>query len=377
MKQKWFTIVIPALIVVSLVVTRLTAQDDASHTALPELDCSECHTCTNPTASNMCLKMCPSLTIAHKAVEHNLKEAPDSLLLREIADLYKPVQFSHKLHAEMAEMGGGCAICHHYSPPGKIPPCRECHGAEGSPNNLRQPALKGAYHRRCMGCHREWSHDTKCIVCHLPEPGKAMAATVDSTDIMGISHPKIMVPVTKVYHTEYDEGPVVTFHHKEHIDLFDLTCVSCHQDENCGYCHDLSKGERPVTKMDDGHDMCSNCHDLDNCSECHGKKEKPVFSHASTGWPLSGYHQKLDCRACHPTGKKISRLSRHCNDCHGGWNQDNFSHTVTGLKLDEIHVEMDCSDCHTNRNFEAEPNCSDCHDDGRTHKDAPPGKIVR
>ena len=359
-----------------LIAAGLAAQDDTSHPAMPQLDCSECHTCENPTADNMCLKPCPSLTMAHRLGDHRLREAPDSLLLSQIADLYKPVEFSHGLHAEMAEMKGGCGMCHHYSPAEEIPPCRECHGTERSPSNLRQPTLKGAYHRQCMGCHREWSHDTRCVVCHLPEPGKSMAVTMDSTDIMGISHPKIMVPGTKVYHPDYDEGPVVTFHHGEHVDLFELSCVDCHRDENCGYCHELGKEPGATAELEDGHDRCGSCHDLDNCGKCHGETEKPAFSHASTGWPLSSYHRGLDCRACHPTGRKIGRLNRSCNNCHSGWDQENFSHAVTGLKLDEIHVEMDCGDCHLDRDFAAEPACSDCHDDGRTHKDAPPGEVI-
>ncbi|MBD3335631.1 MAG: hypothetical protein GF355_08950, partial [Candidatus Eisenbacteria bacterium] len=195
------------------------------HLPSENIDCTECHTCEEPTLEDMCLKACPRLKAAMKTGEHAVSEAPGEMLLDELVDLYQAVHFDHKLHAEMSVMGSDCATCHHYSPEGEIPPCKECHGAEGNPTNLRQPGLKGAYHRQCLGCHREWSHETKCIVCHVPVEGGALEASYDSTDILGIAHPVITEPETEVYHTEFDDGPVVTFHHKEHIELYGLACA--------------------------------------------------------------------------------------------------------------------------------------------------------
>ncbi|HUV31554.1 MAG TPA: cytochrome c3 family protein [Acidobacteriota bacterium] len=365
-----------AAIVLSFVLPLVALAADTEDTVQPTLDCLQCHTCERPTPSDMCLQPCPSLTMAQNVVPHSLSEAPDSMLLGDIADVFKPVHFNHKLHAEMAEMGGDCATCHHYSPAGEIPPCRDCHGGEGNPTNLRQPGLKGAYHRQCLSCHREWSHETRCVLCHLPEAGREMAAVADPTDIIGIPHPVITEPETKIYRTPYNEGPVVTFHHAEHIHLFGLNCANCHQKENCGFCHDLQKPATLAKSMEEVHAICNDCHVNDACGKCHDTKEKPVFSHASTGWPLNRYHRTLDCRACHPTGRQIGRLNSNCGACHAGWNQENFAHAVTGLQLDEIHVELDCTDCHADRKFDQTPDCSACHDDGRTHEDAPPGELL-
>ncbi len=346
---------------------------------MPKLDCQQCHTCATPTAENMCLKPCPTLTQAHqKGTTHALAEGPDEVVLDKIADLYGPVHFNHKLHARMAEMGSNCQTCHHFSPPGRIPPCKECHGGATNPNNLRQPGLKGAYHRQCLNCHREWSHDTQCTVCHAPQPGKMMTGqSGDSTDVMGIPHPVVTVPDTRVYRTPYAKGPVVTFFHKEHIELFGLRCVDCHKQANCSYCHDLKPAEKVKRSQVEIHAVCSDCHKTDECAKCHDSKEKPAFTHAKTGWPLNRFHQKLDCRACHPTGKKIARLNNQCGSCHAGWNQQNFAHDVTGLQLDETHREMDCTDCHEGRNYSEPANCAACHDDGRTYKTAPPGKLLK
>ncbi|UCD63516.1 MAG: cytochrome c3 family protein [Candidatus Zixiibacteriota bacterium] len=340
--------------------------------------CSDCHVCQTPTRSEPCLSKCLRTGVTSTPA-HSATEGPDMAMLDELEQLYGPVRFDHKHHAEMVGMGEGCSICHHYSPAGKFPPCAECHGEEpAGPPNLRQPGLKGAFHRQCMGCHREWSHDTKCVVCHLPHEGSAFsAAPHDSTDIVGIPHPEITVPDVKVWVTPHEEAPTVTLHHQDHIDLYGLRCVDCHQQENCSYCHDLDKELRLGKTDEEIHAICNDCHLNDPCGKCHDTGQKPGFSHASVGWPLNKYHEKLGCRSCHPTGRKIARLNRECAACHGGWNQANFNHVRVGLQLDEIHVELECTDCHPGKAFDKMPDCSGCHDDGRTHEDAPPGEYVR
>jgi uncharacterized CHY-type Zn-finger protein len=206
--------------------------------------------------------------------------------------------------------------------------------------------------------------------------GKKMATPgQDTTDIIGISHPVITIPDKKVWTTPHKDGPIVTLHHQQHIDVFGLRCVDCHKEENCSYCHDLQVEARAGKTDEEIHAICNDCHMKDACSKCHDTKEKPGFSHA--GWKLNRFHQPLSCRACHPTGKKIAKLNKKCDACHAGWNQQNFRHAVTGLQLDDIHIELDCGDCHVDLAYDKTPDCSGCHDDGRTHKDAPPGEYVK
>jgi len=372
------SIIIGAVFIKALILAPSASAGDTTGENFEKMACNECHTCSNPTAGDPCLKLCPTHTWAQTASRHKLAEAPDSMLLNKLVNEYNPVHFYHKLHAQMSGMGKGCQTCHHYSPPGHIPPCTQCHGGEANPANLNQPSLKGAYHRQCLSCHREWSHDTKCYLCHSPLDEKsAIDAGYDSTDIMGISHPIITVPNKKVYYTPYKPGTIVTFYHQEHIDLFGLRCVDCHQKENCGYCHDASKPTKLAKSMEEIHGVCSGCHGNDRCVKCHGGSEKPAFAHATTGWKLNRFHAELVCRACHPTGKKISRLATDCVSCHSGWNRENFEHVIAGLQLDEVHAELDCSDCHMDKKFESRPECSSCHDDGRTYEKNPPGKFVK
>lgn len=341
-----------------------------------DLDCNLCHTCDDPGEESPCLRVCPTKDDKHYTTRHLLSEAPDTIILDHIVKQFQSVRFDHKSHASMSQMNLSCKTCHHYSPKDRIPPCHECHGSEGNPVNLKQPSLKGAYHRQCLGCHREWSHDTKCTVCHIPcDDNDISLDETDASDIVGISHPIIMEPTTKIYHTPYDPGPIVTFHHDEHVDLFGFQCVDCHKEENCGYCHDLTRPDDLVKTEEEKHEICTDCHLKRNCGHCHDNKRKPAFNHASTGWPLNEYHNHLECRSCHPTRKKIAKLDNHCNSCHGGWNQHNFRHSITGLMLDENHSEWDCTDCHPDSKYN-QPDCSGCHDDDITPESGLPGKHV-
>jgi Class III cytochrome C family/Cytochrome c3 len=344
---------------------------------MDKLDCLKCHTCEKPTKQDMCLKACPTLMPAHKTSSHKLKEAPAVLVLKSISNQYGPVNFNHKKHAAMSEMGENCALCHHYSPEGEIPKCEQCHAPATDETNLRMPSLKAAYHRHCLSCHREWSHDTKCEVCHQPiVDGKVQAAKMDPTDIMGISHPKITIPTTKLYTTDFEDGPLVTFHHEEHVDRFGLQCVDCHRKENCSNCHEYNGSGMVKHARTVAHENCYDCHDGDKCGKCHGKSEKGVFSHAVVGWPLSRFHAKLSCRACHPTGKPIEKLDKNCISCHSGWTNLTFDHSVNGLILNETHRQFGCESCHIESRFDRPPSCLECHDESYDYKVTPPGEFI-
>ncbi|PJA29769.1 MAG: hypothetical protein CO189_01390 [candidate division Zixibacteria bacterium CG_4_9_14_3_um_filter_46_8] len=345
---------------------------------IPKLNCKECHACESPALEEPCLKACPRLFQARSSKEHGEKEAPNSVLLDQLVNEYGAVHFDHRNHAKMTTMNGGCGTCHHYSPEGHILPCNECHkSGETDGTNLRQPSLKGAYHRQCLSCHREWSHDTECRICHLPIKGANLGeAESDKTDIIGRPHPRITIPGIKVYYTPYEKGPIVTFYHENHIELFGLRCVDCHKQESCSHCHDLQKQATTHKSQEEIHAICSGCHKNSSCGTCHDTVQKPAFTHAATGWPLNVYHQRLECRACHPTGKRISKLSRDCIACHEGWNLATFKHAVTRLQLDEIHSGIDCADCHLNREYEKKAQCGGCHDDNRTPKSNPPGSYL-
>lgn len=370
---------IPVLILLAVIfmtTDTVYSQNQTGSTGLPQTssDCDACHSCDRPMPQKPCLHECPRverMIPPHEAI--SAEKSPDVVIMEELAELYMPVVFAHKLHARMSVMGGGCTLCHHYTPTQvSHPPCRECHKTGVETGNLRQPGLKGAYHRQCLGCHREWSHETECAVCHVKKAGGPLAPTVkDQSDIIGVAHPIISIPESRIYQTNFQQGPVVTFHHEEHIQLFDLKCVECHKQESCSRCHDLGRRASAVKTLEHHHQPCFTCHQGDRCEYCHGMKERPKFTHAEVGWPQIEYHKDLGCRACHPKGKQIGKLSTECTACHMNWYPGNFEHDVTGVKIEECHEGLDCTDCHVGGKFDQKPSCGNCHDDGRTYPTNP------
>jgi hypothetical protein len=339
-----------------------------------EVKCTQCHTCPVPSIKNPCLKSCPrDKSAAYHAT------GPDVVFMDKISQLYVPVVFSHKLHAEMSGISAGCILCHHHESiiNDQVKPCQACHETSPKKSDLRKPGLKGAYHRQCLGCHREWSHTTKCVVCHALKSSETtpVAIIADSTDIMGKSHPKIEAPDKLIYETSYEEAKLVTFYHNEHVDRFGFKCADCHKQESCGTCHDLEKSKQVAqigidqasgaqTKSIDSHTRCAPCHTMESCADCHDHQSKQPFNHQKrTGWALKKYHQKVSCSGCHGDKKTFSRVNLECQNCHKNWSVETFDHAVTGLVLDDAHKESDCENCHIDNHFTKRPTCDNCHDD--------------
>ena len=297
---------------------------------------------------------------------------PDVVNLNQLVNLYEPVPFDHKTHAKMAEMHTGCTTCHHRTPEpatratthptthtqadsSQIPACKSCHEIsprQGSPQapheptspeaanesgsaqlakeiELRMPNLKGAYHRQCLNCHKEWMHDNACIICHKPRQGATVAnAAPTPDDIVGRMHPPIPEPKSVSYKTRFTPvaGPNVLFRHEEHVKQFGLKCVRCHHKDTCSTCHEAktktNTGPHPLLPgktWHDSHEPCASCHPQQQCGHCHFKDDQQppaAFTHERTGQVLDKDHVTLRCGQCHP----IPRLNAQptCGDetCH-------------------------------------------------------------
>ena len=341
--------------------------------ASPAPACGDCHTCDAPTHEDTCLQPC--LRMSRTAIAGQLADGtpPDVVILNELEDLYLPVPFDHKGHADMAQMTQGCAVCHHYTPEGATyPACKSCHEVAPERRDIRRPGLKGAYHRQCMSCHREWSHTTACGICHPPKAGLGQSAealrTPTPDDIVGRLHPPIPEPDTEIYQTAYQatQGTKVIFRHKEHTHRFGLKCVECHREDNCLRCHEEGRKHEQRTKsLDEHHQPCFSCHQGATCDRCHWEQDRPKpgpFDHTSTGWPLERYHGDVGCRDCHSAVPFIAR-DRNCQVCHQTWAPGVFDHGITGQPLNEAHAEFDCVSCHIDRRFDLPPTCDECHDE--------------
>jgi len=125
-------------------------------------------------------------------------DAPESVEIDSLANLYGPVNFDHAAHVSMAE----CSNCHHHTTgTGPASPscgrchdgmeeaetvsCSDCHAAEPfieenlakleNPElfHIDKPGLKGAYHLNCLSCHEETGGPTGCQDCHqMTEAGE-------------------------------------------------------------------------------------------------------------------------------------------------------------------------------------------------------------
>jgi len=176
---------------------------------------------------------------------------------------------------------------------------------------------------------------------------------------------------------------------KAHAHLEGISnCTQCHilgekvSDTKCLDCHsllnkriELGKGYHVSSEVKGK--ACIECH-----SDHHGLKfemirfDKKTFKHDLTGFPLTGAHQKNDCKACHQTkyisDKNIAKkeytylgLGTSCLSCHQDYHQESlssdcmachdmdqfapaskFQHSKTKFPLEGKHQKVDCDQCH-------------------------------
>lgn len=364
------------LILTLILSSSVHCQIESYHSKLEKITCETCHGCKNPTKEDPCLLNCPreKMELQYMTADRSPKLI-ELKTLSEKDNKYGKVEFSHRAHAEMSNLAGGCVMCHHFNAPGEVQNCSECHSPERKRENINLPDLKGAFHRLCIDCHKKWSGSTDCETCHK-ENTKGKPAGMEMTERI---HPKVAIPEKKEYKTGLDDMPVVDFYHFDHINLYGFECKDCHSDESCVKCHAAKSVQKTLTlkSEDDPHGKCSKCHDTDeNCENCHSANGKEPFNHKTkTGFDLSKFHSKLSCSKCHKTPGKFSGMNSSCTGCHSDWNSETFDHKKTGLELNEIHSELECENCHLERNFKKKPVCTECHDE-ISYPGSLPGKRV-
>lgn len=377
------------LITVSIVLSQSKIQ--GKHPDVNKLSCKSCHACEVPTHDDPCLISCPRNRMV--SITEDAGKTANVVTLGELSKKYMPVTFEHRAHAQMSGMSGGCVTCHHYNTDGPIQPCKNCHESERNRQDISKPDLEAAYHRQCINCHREWSHDNSCVSCHaLKTADKTIAKSAVNEKLTGKDHPKLAEPAKVVYETNYNRGKIVTFFHDEHTKIFGAGCINCHKQENCSKCHDKNN-PAPVEQQvpgrsfkihktpDQHHKPCFTCHKNDDCNLCHLDKPAGPFNHeVRTGWALNKFHQKLSCTKCHTstgmdTHDEFTKLDNKCQSCHKNFTTGKFDHKITGLKLNDNHKDLDCSSCHEKEDFSKNPACVSCHDDKSFPKNLP-GELV-
>lgn len=345
--------------------------------AVDPSDCTACHACATPTAEDRCLRACTRP--GGPAKSGDAAASPDVLVLDKLSDLYMPVVFPHRLHAGMGAMAGGCASCHHQSTGDTYGRCDTCHGLTSDPKTPRVPNLKGAYHRQCLSCHREWSGDTKCEVCHAKRAPGQPPEVPDTAGMMAKLHPNTKAPDKFLYQTpEAEEGSMVTFNHKEHVEVFGRRCEECHTQGGCARCHSVDAEKRKVER-EDYHQDCVACHKIDDdCTACHMAQESPGFNHEKrSGFALKAYHAEVACQKCHTDPATFKGLKRECLTCHAAdWAPQGFAHEKSGkLTLDKDHAEIDCAGCHPD-GMGTPIKCDTCHEKDIQYPARLPGTLL-
>jgi hypothetical protein len=167
-------------------------------TAQQERGCATCHAVDRAALPRVIMAAAERVAVATAGLSARKNERsamgalpdlewiPDRVRIDVLKDRYEGVDMPHrKMVLELARRieGSGlarafhadaltlCAGCHHQSPADINPPkCASCHGVNPPGPGDGRPALMGAYHNQCIGCHTRMEVEkpaaTACSECH-------------------------------------------------------------------------------------------------------------------------------------------------------------------------------------------------------------------
>lgn len=102
--------------------------------------------------------------------EYELSKFPHDKIIKKLAEISDNSTLAGYFHTDNMTL---CAGCHHLTPMTEketVPQCRICHTVRKKPTGSI-PALLGAYHLQCLGCHKEMGGNEEdmpqdCDGCH-------------------------------------------------------------------------------------------------------------------------------------------------------------------------------------------------------------------
>ncbi len=175
-----------------------------------DMECRRCHSIDPQQLKTLPVTDAERKQIAETVVQNRdltqqmvpEKDIPEKVKIDIMSDVYQPAEFPHrKIVLALAEKTGKsklaawfhdkpetlCMGCHHNSPASLRPPrCVSCHALSGAGTAEERPALKGAYHGQCIGCHIKMNIEkpsaTDCIGCHK-QATRNMKQETENTEV--------------------------------------------------------------------------------------------------------------------------------------------------------------------------------------------------
>lgn len=313
-----------------------------------------------------------------------------------------PVVFDHQAHTQAMEKAGkDCLTCHPKSDKGELVTRYQ------RVKDLPGGKLKDMYHTQCVACHRELSEkgqkagpvEAQCRSCHSGE--KLPVVQV---------RPAGMDPNIHARHVKAAEEKCETCHHKYDEKAKKLVYVKG-EEEDCRYCHGLTKVDNKDTFKKVSHDSCVPCHFKAvkdgkvkgtlpmTCDACHTAAAQSKYKRfeATAGQPVAmgqlprlkrnqpdvlllgqaiadkpkadddklkaktvpfnhEAHERAEipCRTCHH-----SSLASCGTECHTVAGSEKGKFITLGQAMHKVSTQTSCVGCHDSA--KKAPECWGCH----------------
>jgi len=246
----------------------------------------------------------------------------------------------------------------------------------------------------CAACHTNNNYTTvptTCYGCHQADftgtnnPSHVAAAFPTTCDTCHGAAPTTWTAGVTFNHTLYANWALTGAHAT-------VTCAQCHTNNNynnlstaCYSCHqaDFTGTTNPAHVAAGFPTDCTICHSTTNWTTS-------TFNHATTTFPLTGFHATMQCVLCHTSATTYNgSLPTLCYGCHQAdwngttnpahaaagfpttcdtchtttdWTGATFNHANTPFPLTGAHTTVACNLCHINNVFAGTPtDCYSCH----------------
>ncbi len=242
--------------------------------------------------------------------------------------------------------------------------CASCHKS-GS-------MTAGIAHGRCVDCHKDVHRGQfanradggLCESCHTVEGFVPANFTIEAHALTryALTGSHLAIPCLACHREITANGKGTAASYRQY-DFTDMTCKGCHRDIH----------ERSADKWV-GEGNCESCHVTNSWRQI-------SFNHDTTGFSLSGSHEKVACAKCHladhsagQVAFKLTGLKKECAACHrdphagqfaraelretqtrcerchaaNRWQQLRFDHDHDSqFALDGAHERAACAKCHS------------------------------